>query len=36
MPTTITREDARRETHDNYAVFVEEMLPDLLENHPHE
>ena len=30
MPTTITREDARRETHDNYAVFVEEMLPDLV------
>ena len=36
MPTTITREDARRETHDNYAVFVEEMLPDLLESHPNE
>ena len=36
MPTTITREDARRETHDNYGVFVEEMLPDLLENHTNE
>lgn len=34
MPTTISREDARQETYDNYAVFVKEMLPDLLETHP--
>ena len=36
MPITISREDARRETHDNYAAFVEELLPDLLETHPNE
>lgn len=36
MPITITREDARRETRGNYAVFVEEMLPDLLEDHSNE
>ena len=36
MPTTITREDARRETHANYAVFVEQLLPELLEHHRNE
>lgn len=36
MPTTISREEARRETLDNYTAFVEELLPDLLETHPNE
>lgn len=36
MPTTITREDARRQTYDNYTFFVEELLSDLLEIHPNE
>lgn len=31
-----SREDARRETQANYAVFVEKLLPDLLKTHPNE
>lgn len=36
MSPTISQEEARRETLENYAVFLEELLPDLLEVHLHE